>query len=59
MNSKISFDPKMFSEAAVRLVMAKAEAEKCSPSKAFAMLLDEMAEKAGFKTEPKKREVAA
>lgn len=48
MNAKIPFDPKDFPDAVVRMIMAKAESAGCSPSTALRLLLNEVAEKAGF-----------
>lgn len=56
MNAKHPFDPKEFPEAVVRMIMAKAESANCSPSHALQLLLNEMAEQAGFS--PEKKEAA-
>lgn len=52
MNAKLPFDPKDYTEATLRMIMAKAESAKCSPSQAVRLLLDELAETSGFKIQP-------
>lgn len=52
MNAKLPFDPKDYTEATLRMIMAKAESAKCSPSQAVRLLLDELAEASGFKIKP-------
>lgn len=52
MNAKLPFDPKDFTEATLRMIMAKAESAGCSPSQAVRLLLNELAEKAGFTIPP-------
>ena len=53
MNAKHPFDPKDYSEAVLRMIMAKAESANCSPSRALQLLLNELAEAAGFTPERK------
>jgi hypothetical protein len=48
MNAKLIFDPSEWPDHVVRLILAKAESANCSPSEALRMLLNELAEKAGF-----------
>lgn len=51
MNGTLTFNPNEYPASVVRLIMAKAEAERCSPSDAVAMLLSELASRAGFTAE--------
>lgn len=51
MNGTLKFNPNQYPAPVVRLIMAKAEAEHCSPSDAVAKLLNELAAEAGFTSE--------
>lgn len=51
MNGTLTFNPNEYPAPVVRLIMAKAEAERCSPSDAVGMLLTELASRAGFAAE--------
>jgi ribosomal protein S16 len=45
MNATLQFDPSLYSEKALQLILAKAEEWKCQPSEAVARLLDQAAKK--------------
>lgn len=45
MNATLQFDPNLYSEKALRLIMATAEREKCTPSEAVVKLLNEWAKR--------------
>ena len=41
----LHFDPKQYSERALRLIMAKSQEWKCTPAKAVERLLDQLADR--------------
>jgi hypothetical protein len=48
MNATLEFNPTQYTEAVLRLILAKASEWKCTPEEALTRLLDQLAARSGF-----------